>query len=160
MDAIPTDRSLVTRTSLVAAAAALLVTVEAVELLPSLPRAVPHQPRFADAAILCGTRHCIVDRTRLRMLLDHPSRVGAALRIMPLMPCGHMRGFRVYAIRPGSLPARLLLRNGDTVVAMNQIPIDSPDAMIRAYHTLRDARSVSLDLVRNGRPLRLSYAIR
>jgi hypothetical protein len=38
--------------------------------------------------------------------------------------------------------------------------LTSPDTLIRSFHGLRDARAVSLDIVRHGRPLTLSYAIR
>jgi general secretion pathway protein C len=160
MNPLPVDRSLLTRTSLMIATVALLTAVVTVEFAPSLPRAAPREPRFADAAILCGTRHCIVDRTRLGMILDDPSKLATSMRIVPHVGNGHMYGFRLYAIRAGSLPARLLLRNGDELMAINGMDLSTPDKAIRSFHALRKARAVSLDIVRHGRPLTLSYAIR
>jgi hypothetical protein len=124
---------------------------------PSILR--PWSPRYRDAAIACAGYHCDVDRARVRTLLETRAGVSAA-RFVPSFRCGGMAGIRLYALRPGSLLARLGLRNGDRVERVNGIALSSPDTALRLYSSIRNARHVELEVERNGRPVLLTYTIR
>src|SRR5262249_19757693 len=81
------------------------------------------------------------------------------LHIVPAIQAGRASGFRVYGIRPGSLPDRLGLQNGDTVVSVNGLPITTPDEALTVYGELHTARTLSVEILRRGAPVRLEYTL-
>jgi general secretion pathway protein C len=73
---------------------------------------------------------------------------------------GRPLGFRVFAIRPGSLFARLGMTNGDTILAINGNDMSTPDQALALYSKLRNASHLSLELERRGGRQTLDYVIR
>jgi general secretion pathway protein C len=93
-----------------------------------------------------------VSRATLTQILDDPSRLARAARIIPSIEDGAPNGFKLYGIRRSSPYAQLGFRNGDTVHAVNDIPLTSPDEALRAYTRLRHARRITVELTRRGKP--------
>ena len=81
------------------------------------------------------------------------------VRVVPVLRCGAPAGVRLYAIRPGSLYARLGLQNGDEVVRVDGIPLTSPDRALEAYARARLRRTVTVDLRRQKMPIEIVYQI-
>lgn len=96
-------------------------------------------------------------------LLLNPTSLAKGMRVIPAMKDGKPEGFKLYAIRPASLYARLGLQNGDTITAIAGQPIDSIDKALELYRKLRDFKPgdrIDVDLVRRGKPLVLSYTLK
>jgi general secretion pathway protein C len=68
---------------------------------------------------------------------------------------GRSVGFRLYAVRPDGVLARIGLRNRDVILAVNGLPLTSPEGGLDAFVKLRSARHVSLGLERDG--LRITH---
>jgi hypothetical protein len=117
------------------------------------------------AALDAGIRkiddtHYEVSASLVEKVLQNPMAVAKSMRVVPAMKDGQPDGFKLYAIRPSSLWARLGLANGDTIQAVNGMRLESADKALEVYTSLREARALELDLVRRGRPLRLFIAIK
>jgi general secretion pathway protein C len=93
----------------------------------------------------------------LREAKAEPS--AASCRIVPAIRDSMPAGFRVYAIRPNSLYARLGLRNGDLVERINGALLTTPDRALEIYARLREARWIRVDLERRGVPMQMVYEI-
>jgi len=141
-----------------------VVVTAAVAAVPALSssgdifRARP--ARYADAAIHCADHRCLVDRVRVRRLLESQTGLTGSARFVPTFRHGGMDGVRLYALRPASLLARLGLRNGDRILGINGSPLGSPERAIGLYRELRTASRIDVDLERAGAPTRLTYLIR
>jgi general secretion pathway protein C len=85
--------------------------------------------------------------------------MAASARFVPHIADGRPIGFKLYAIRPGSIFDRLGIRNGDTVVAINGLSMDTPDHALEVYASLRNATQFTVDLKRNGKPVTLKWKI-
>ncbi|HKA87386.1 MAG TPA: hypothetical protein VKE22_06945 [Haliangiales bacterium] len=85
--------------------------------------------------------------------------VARASRIVPAMWGGRMRGVKIYAIRPGSLPAMIGLRNGDTLLRIQDVDLVAPDALLEATRRIRDAGLVTIVLERRGCPMVLLVSV-
>ena len=72
---------------------------------------------------------------------------------------GKMEGFKLYAIRPGSVVALLGLSNGDTVHEINGFPLSSVEETLQVLAKVRAASSLELTMTRRGQPLSLRYSI-
>jgi general secretion pathway protein C len=81
------------------------------------------------------------------------------VRVVPSIKNGQADGFKLYAIRPSSMFARLGFVNGDTVHAVNGLALTSLDKALEVYAKLKDAKSVQFDITRRGQPVELDIQI-
>ncbi|MFO7983703.1 MAG: type II secretion system protein GspC [Desulfuromonadales bacterium] len=90
------------------------------------------------------------------------SNLGELLKSAHLVPNvknGSTEGFMVRMIRPNSLLDQLGLQVGDIVMEVNGVEMTSPEKALQIFTQLRDARNISLGLVRNGEQLSFDYAV-
>ncbi len=66
-------------------------------------------------------------------------------------------GFKVFAIRPGSVLEQLGIENGDRVTRVNGRALDSPDAVLEVAYGLRNSDHFEVELERRGQLMRLRY---
>ena len=101
-----------------------------------------------------------VDRSLVDKVLANPMAIAKGARVVPAVKDGKPAGFKLYAIRPSSVYAKLGLANGDTVEKVNGYALTSADAALEVYTKLREAKRVELDVVRRGKPVRLVWIIK
>jgi hypothetical protein len=101
-----------------------------------------------------------ISRRLIEAFVADPDLLAGSMRIAPSFKDGRASGFKLYAIRPSSLPAKLGLMNGDTVSAIGGIALVTLDDALDAFNQLQSAQSVSVDLVRKGKAMTLEYKIR
>jgi general secretion pathway protein C len=65
----------------------------------------------------------------------------------------------LYAIRPTSPYAKIGLQNGDTISAINNFEITTPDKALDAYNAIRTAKDITIELSRRGKPMILEITI-
>jgi len=82
------------------------------------------------------------------------------VRILPAYKDGQPEGFKLFAIRPGSLFSLLGMVSGDVVRRINGFEMNTPANALEAYTRLRDANRIDVDLERNGSSIRKSYSVR
>jgi len=87
--------------------------------------------------------------------LDEMASVASSARIVPTLNDGVPAGIKLYAIRPGSLLATIGLENGDTLRAINDVPLTSPDAALEVYRPLHQPDHFDLDVLRRGEEVRI-----
>jgi general secretion pathway protein C len=101
-----------------------------------------------------------VDRSLVDKLLANPMSVAKGARIVPSVRNGKPNGFKLYAIRPSSVYAKLGLRNGDTIHAINGFDLTTPDKALEVYTKVKEASNLSVTATRRGKPLNIDYNIR
>ena len=95
----------------------------------------------------------------LSQVLADPMSVAKGARVVPAVKNGKPDGFKVYAVRPSSIYARLGLQNGDTIHSINGFELTSPDKALEVYTKMRDAKSLDVELTRRGQPVTLKIEI-
>jgi general secretion pathway protein C len=139
---------------------------EIIDLAPDEGFLGPSPDRMTDtAAGKSGIRsldesHYEVPRSELEAALTHLDQLANDVRIVPAYKDGQPEGFKLIAIRPGSLFARIGMVNGDVVRRVNGFAMSTPANALEAYSRLRDANQVEIDLERNGSAIRRSYSVR
>jgi S1-C subfamily serine protease len=68
-------------------------------------------------------------------------------------------GYRLMALQSGTFLERIGLRAGDVVLRVDGRPINSLDDASRAYAWLRVTDRFTVEVLRNGAPVVLRYAI-
>lgn len=101
-----------------------------------------------------------IDRDVVQKVLENPAAVARGARIVPSIRNGKANGFKLYAIRPSSVYAKIGLMNGDTIHSINGMELSSPDKALEVYMKLREASSLSVNATRRGKPVTLNYNIK
>ncbi|HEU4591188.1 MAG TPA: type II secretion system protein GspC [Steroidobacteraceae bacterium] len=91
-----------------------------------------------------------IERMR-RLVADDPSVIMQVMRPQPVFAGGRMRGFRVYPGANRQAFARLGLRAGDLVTAINGTPLDDKDRAQEIFATLNSSSDARVTVTRNGR---------
>ena len=100
-----------------------------------------------------------VDRALVDRFTQDPSIIKGA-RIVPSLKNGKPKGFRLYAIRPNSIFAKIGIRNGDTIHAINSFELKSLSDGLEIYGKLQSASNISVAMTRRGKSITLNYTIR
>lgn len=101
-----------------------------------------------------------IERSLVDKVLANPMSVATGARIVPSVKNGKANGFKLYAIRPNSVYAKIGLRNGDTLHAINGFELTTPDKALEVYTKVKEASNLSVSLTRRGQPLNIDYTIR
>jgi general secretion pathway protein C len=101
-----------------------------------------------------------IDRALVEKILSDPTVAARSARIVPSVKDGKSNGFKMYAIRPNSLFAKIGLQNGDTITSINGLDMSSPDRALEVYTKVRSASSLSVSVIRRGQPVNLDYSIK
>jgi hypothetical protein len=129
------------------------------------PAVPPPDPAVdVDAVLDAGIRkiddmHYEISRAALDQITANPIAFAQGAHVVPAMKNGHPDGFKIYAVRPSSLLARIGLLNGDTLQELNGHSLSEPDKALEAYTSLRTSRRAVIGLVRRGAPLTITVKI-
>ena len=120
-------------------------------MMPPPPEPARPLPPGAEQAVACTEEHrCTLDRKYVEALLADPASLTTQMRVMPSLRDGVVRGFKLYGIRPGSLPKLLGFRNGDLLVSVNGVALNGVDGAMGAVQGLRRVDSLAVELERKG----------
>lgn len=100
-----------------------------------------------------------IDREAIEDWLGNPACMMRQARIIPYVKDGEPIGFKLYSIRPNTLYSKLGLKNGDAILKLNGVALTSPDQALEAYQGMKNAKTVTMDIVRRGEPKVLKYEI-
>jgi general secretion pathway protein C len=117
----------------------------------------PLDPLVATVKQLNDTTY-EVPRATVEAWTADPALVISGGRGIPMLDPGAPHGFKLYAIRPGSVYAALGFQDGDVVRAINGTEIGSGDDVRELI--ARSTRRISVDIFRRGQPIILNYLIK
>ena len=106
-----------------------------------------------------GENEYSVPRAEVDSALENMSQLFTQIRAVPHFEGGQSIGFRLFAIRRGSLFDRIGLKNGDIITNINGTEMNDPARAVGLIQELRDASSLRVGAIRNQQPLDLSYNI-
>ncbi|WAS96181.1 hypothetical protein [Nannocystis punicea] len=131
---------------------------------PAHPLVGP-QLAIPDDSVRCvEAGRCVVDLGFYQTLRHNPFLLRNEARILPSLKDGQMRGLKFYAIRSGSLPNVLGLKNGDLLTAVNGVPINREGGMSIAetlVELIRDRERpiIRLEIERKGQPVAVAIDV-
>lgn len=101
-----------------------------------------------------------IDRSEVDSALENMNQLFTQIRAVPHFEGGQSIGFRVFAIRQGSLFEKIGLKNGDIIRNINNVELTDPARAMSLFQELRNERSISLEITRNKEPRTISYQLR
>jgi len=106
-----------------------------------------------------GKQDFVLDREGVQESLKNPQRVLTDARMLPNMVDGKQNGFKVSEVKGGGIYDKLGLQNGDILLKINALDLNSPDSGIQAFSTLKGADRITLNIVRNEQKITMSYQV-
>ncbi len=108
-----------------------------------------------------GEAEWVVDQKALTDVLSAGmGKVLTEARLLPYSEAGRTVGFRVSEVKTGGIFATLGLKNGDVIMKVNGLQVDSVEKGVQLLSGLKGDTNVAIDLMRDGRAQRLQYQIR
>ncbi len=100
-----------------------------------------------------------IEQSEIDATLSNLNSIATQARIVPSFKDGQANGFKLFSIRPGSLYSKIGIKNGDVISRINGYEITSPDKALEIYSKLKNAKQITVDLNRRGKPQTLDYSI-
>lgn len=124
------------------------------------PFADPDPDPVLDAIKQIDATHTRVPKKTFEALLAYPTAYVTSARVVPSVKNGDPDGYKLFAIRPGSLFDRLGLKNGDTVHSINGAPLAEVDDVVSLLVDAKNKKRIFLlDVTRRGKPVQLEIEI-
>lgn len=113
---------------------------------------------FADAVITIDATSYKIPRATVDAILADPS-FATSIRIVPVIRVGNPDGVKLFGITPSSVYAAVGLKDGDTLHAVNNRRLTTPDSALEAYLALKTADHLVIELDRRGSPVTISVTV-
>jgi len=81
-------------------------------------------------------------------------------RIVPNIVAGEIKGYKIFAIKPGSIYDKIGIQNGDVIERINGMELTTPESALQFFQQLKNETRFVIDLERNGQKLTFTYNIR
>jgi general secretion pathway protein C len=107
-----------------------------------------------------GENEWSIERAEIDKTLSNLNSIAMQARIVPSFKNGEANGFKLFAIRPGSLYSKIGIQNGDIIHKINGFSMNSPDKALEVYQKLKSARSIDVEITRRGRNEKMTYNIK
>jgi len=104
-----------------------------------------------------STNQYVIDRSEVDHAFENMSQLFTQVRAVPHFEGGKATGFRLFAIRRGSLFDKIGLKNGDILKRINDTEFNDPSRAMAMMQELRDADDLTVQIIRNRRQQTLSY---
>jgi len=127
---------------------------------PGAPVAAAAAPANGGVVRKIGDDRFLIGRAEVDHQLEQLSDLFTQMRAVPNMKDGRTEGFRIFAIRRGSLFEQLGLLNNDVVQRINGVELTDPTRAMGLFEELKGETRLSVDVLRGGEPRSLSYEIR
>lgn len=102
----------------------------------------------------------VIDRRELEKTVANLNEVFTQARAVPYFEEGKTIGFRVFAIKPGSVFEKIGLQNGDVIQRVNGVELTDPTKAISLFTELQNEGHIAVDLQRNKATKSFAYDIR
>ncbi len=100
-----------------------------------------------------------IDRSAVDSNMQNMSQLFSQIRAVPDLQNGTSQGFILSEIQPGSVFEQLGLQDGDILTAVSGQQVSDPARAMQMLSTLQSRSSITLNVLRNGAPVQLSYTI-
>mgnify|MGYP003334337892 CR=1 FL=1 len=105
--------------------------------------------------------HFEVDRSVIADGIANFDQLATQMRVVPHKGSdGQVDGFRLSAIRRGSLFDKLGIKNGDIVHGVNGNPLTSTEAAMGVYQQLQNESSFTFEITRRNQRQTMEYSVR
>jgi general secretion pathway protein C len=112
-----------------------------------------------DGIQAVGENRWVIPRSVAEQARGNLNELLRQARMEPHIVAGRTEGFVVRMLRPKSLLDMMGIQRGDVLMQVNGMALDSPEKALQIFQQLREARHLSVSLMRNGVPMNFEYEV-
>ena len=101
----------------------------------------------------------VIDQSEVDNALQNLDSLYTDIRAVPNFAGGKVSGMKILSVKNGSLFAKLGLTRGDVLERINGMELDVKQGF-SIFNQLKDAKHLTVDLIRQGQPTTMEYEIR
>lgn len=101
-----------------------------------------------------------IDKESFDTVLQDLGPLLTQARVVPNFKGGKIDGYKVFAIKEGSLFEKIGLSNGDVIRSVNGVGINTPERALQLFQQLRAETDFRIDIERDGASETFSYTLR
>jgi general secretion pathway protein C len=139
---------------------ALILPKESSSVAPAAATAPSVSPLSPHGIRQVNQDSYLVDRREVEYAIGHPNKIFTQARAVPYFQDGAAQGFRLFAVKPKGVVARMGLKNGDVVQRVNGVELTDPSTALSLLQDLQGQPRIQVDLMRNSQPTTLTYEVR
>lgn len=106
-----------------------------------------------------GASEWLINKRAFDSVFNDMSDVLTDARLQPYNEGGRVKGFSVKEIKPDGIFSLIGLKDGDILLRINDFEVNSLEKGMQLLRGLKGETELALDVVRDGKPIRLSYRI-
>ena len=159
LEVVEKDRVLINRGGQLVALEIPKEASSTVAAAPPMPPGGKHQPGGDGIRRMAGNQF-MVDRRTVEQNLQNMAALFTQMRAVPNVENGKTNGFKLSEIQQGSLFQQMGLLDGDVIKTIGGQEINDPARAMEILPMLRNQQSLTIDVVRGGRPVALNFEIR
>lgn len=115
---------------------------------------------FKDGVAMISETEYQVQEAELDKALENLPLLLTQARAVPYFKDGKSIGLRLFAVKPGSLFERIGLRNGDILKSINGNPLGDLSQAVKLFETLKQEKSIAINMERDRNDREVQYQIR
>ncbi len=123
------------------------------------PAATPSEAGNGRGVRAAGANRWLISNAEIEKARANLNQLLTSARLEPKIVQGATQGFLVRMIRANSLLAQLGIQRGDLIKEVNGVSLDSPEKALQVFQQLREAKRVTVNLLRRGEPLTYTYEV-
>ncbi|GEN10785.1 general secretion pathway protein C [Myxococcus fulvus] len=131
--------------------------VDVPQAAPNFLQALSHGPE--DLEVKATGENTYSVRKNAKAEHDKTCTQSGDARFVPSFKDGKAVGFKLFAVRPGSIYAKLGFQERDVVQSINGITLETPEKALEAYAQLDTAKRVVVAIDRGGTVIRKTYDV-
>lgn len=128
-------------------------------MVRNIPTSQPPAAAAVTGVKMVSEDQFVVDRSEVDNALENMSQLFTQIRAVPHFEGGESTGFRLFAIRRGSLFDKIGLKNGDIIRNINGQPMNDPTKALALLEELRNVSDLTVQVTRNRQDKTLSYSV-
>lgn len=115
---------------------------------------------FKEGVAMISDTEYQVQEGELDKALENLPLLLTQARAVPYFKDGKSVGLRLFAVKPGSLFERIGLRNGDILKSINGNPLGDLSQAVKLFETLKQDKSISINMERDRTDKEVHYQIK
>jgi general secretion pathway protein C len=128
--------------------------------LPPTPSLFTPEPPEPDLDVRQEGDRFILDRRQFQSVVSDFGPLLTQARVIPYFQEGKIIGYKIFAIKEGSIYEKIGLREGDILFSINGLRVDSPEKALQLFQQLRSENRFQIEIERNGQRMTLNYVLR
>lgn len=102
----------------------------------------------------------VIDKESFNAVMQNLGPILTQARVVPNFKDGKIQGYKIFAIKEGSVFEAIGLQNGDIIQSINGVGVDTPEKALQLFQQLRSESDFALLIERGGTSQEFQYALR